>query len=339
MAASKLYPTLSSFYNKSYIDFGSEADMLAGVPADRLYRKPRDELRANRDNSEAKKDLSSNKTFPADGAQSLELELQTADSACLPSAPPLEWSDEDIERFLEDVAQQQELALQHDLDPDGFWVDDLQPDYDMTPEVTPETTPETTPAEHLNNLNKAETPAGQSAKDHSLLVNNILATPQGSPRGERSRRVVQTRRSDPHKRHVTNIPRAVEHRPASSSRKPDVSHDKENHAGSSENLSRPATPGSPDPREPRAEGAVTPGSPEYNAWMTWRKQVNRQLATVILLKRNGQVHVQKKDMARRPLSQSSIDFVSLFKAENKTSLGGKPFLMYGIPRVSLPSNQ
>ncbi|GFN94069.1 hypothetical protein PoB_002057500 [Plakobranchus ocellatus] len=77
---------------------------------------------------------------------------------------------------------------------------------------------------------------------------------------------------------------------------------------------------------------------DYNAWMTWRKQVNRQLATIILLKQQGrEVSVQTADMRRKPLRQSSIDFVSQIatKSGSSTSLGGKPYVMYGIPRASL----
>ncbi|RUS72352.1 hypothetical protein EGW08_019888 [Elysia chlorotica] len=82
---------------------------------------------------------------------------------------------------------------------------------------------------------------------------------------------------------------------------------------------------------------------DYNAWMTWRKQVNRQLATIILLKQQGrQVSVQTTDMRRTSLRQSSIDFVSQIATQSgsTTSLGGKPYVMYGIPRASLlPKNE
>ncbi|GFR94157.1 hypothetical protein ElyMa_004395200 [Elysia marginata] len=92
--------------------------------------------------------------------------------------------------------------------------------------------------------------------------------------------------------------------------------------------------GSPGRAEAHAENS------DYNAWMTWRKQVNRQLATIILLKQQGKnVAVQTTDMRRKPLRQSSIDFVSQIATQSgsTTSLGGKPYVMYGIPRASLLS--
>nr|KAG5700115.1 hypothetical protein BaRGS_029865 [Batillaria attramentaria] len=82
---------------------------------------------------------------------------------------------------------------------------------------------------------------------------------------------------------------------------------------------------------------------DFNAWMTWRKQVNRQLASVILIKRGKQVHLRKSEMNRKPLSKQNVESVvkdaktgkrGADKAE-MTSLPGRPYIMYGIPRVKL----
>lgn len=85
---------------------------------------------------------------------------------------------------------------------------------------------------------------------------------------------------------------------------------------------------------------LSQNSDEYSAWVTWRKQVNRQLASLILLRRGDHVHLQTVDLSRKPLSKTSVKEV-LQKAtndcskESMTSLNGKPYIMYGIPRVAL----
>lgn len=82
---------------------------------------------------------------------------------------------------------------------------------------------------------------------------------------------------------------------------------------------------------------------DFNAWMTWRKQVNRQLASVILIKRGQQVHLRQSELSRKPLSKQNVESVvkdakggrrGSDRAE-MTSLPGRPYIMYGIPRVKL----
>lgn len=83
-----------------------------------------------------------------------------------------------------------------------------------------------------------------------------------------------------------------------------------------------------------------PNQGDYNAWVKWRKQVNRQLAALILLRRGDEVRLQTVDLSRKPLSKNSMKEV-FHKATNDcskeamTSLNGKPYIMYGIPRVAL----
>lgn len=89
---------------------------------------------------------------------------------------------------------------------------------------------------------------------------------------------------------------------------------------------------------------------DFNAWMTWRKQVNRQLATVILIKRGHQVHLRQSELRRKPLSKHSMESIVQDArggprnigniddhSAQKTSLPGRPYIMYGIPRVKLTS--
>ncbi|KAK6189786.1 hypothetical protein SNE40_001780 [Patella caerulea] len=77
---------------------------------------------------------------------------------------------------------------------------------------------------------------------------------------------------------------------------------------------------------------------DFNRWMTWRKQVNRHMASMILLKQGKEVHVAPSEVNRKPLPKSTMKSVfdqAKIESERKTSLPGKPYIMYGIPRVQL----
>ncbi|CAL1545493.1 unnamed protein product [Lymnaea stagnalis] len=206
MAAARLYPTLGSFYKNTYIDFGSEADMLKCVAEEKLYRKPlNDDNRANNMTGQEQekkvqtKDIKQKKKMKLNNLEagqeqspehradeSLEeisrlISLnqhsdRVPDVPCLPSAPPLEWSDDAIQRFLNDALAQQELtqdaptidystlAMPADIPFDEAWIDDLVPDYDTTAD-------DENDSENFNNLNKEQTKA---LRKKSLLIKNII---------------------------------------------------------------------------------------------------------------------------------------------------------------------
>ncbi|KAK0045484.1 hypothetical protein Bpfe_025090 [Biomphalaria pfeifferi] len=386
MAASKLYPTLSAFYRNTYVGFGSEANLtLSGADNSNPYKKPFTEdhganiLAKNKSQDKMdRKKVVSDKERQArgnnfdrtvvDNAQESSQEISSVpgndhvrddladDSPRLPTAPPMDWSDDLIERFLQDTLTQQELsALENDLsvlgapnidysalstslnvsqDSDTTWIDDLVPDYD--------TSPDDSEAGNLNNLNKE-----RSSKPHTsaILAQNIVELPK-----PRSRPLARTEETHQRKTHAhRGLPRQAavvsreaiyppriqhaEHSSHGNARlKSQSSQEKETKSGSSEDISAARQMHSSSTPPP-------PGTEEYSAWMTWRKQVNRQLASAILLRGNPKVQLHKPDQSRKALSQSSYDFISQFsKCGQKTPLGSKPFVMYGIPRVSLPNN-
>ncbi|XP_041359914.1 uncharacterized protein LOC121376171 [Gigantopelta aegis] len=78
---------------------------------------------------------------------------------------------------------------------------------------------------------------------------------------------------------------------------------------------------------------------DFQEWMTWRKQVNTHLAAMILIRQGKNVYITPADQRRKCLSTSIMETVFDQARENprtcKTSLPGKPYIMYGIPRVKL----
>ncbi|KAH9488289.1 hypothetical protein Btru_063828 [Bulinus truncatus] len=264
---------------------------------------------------------------------------------CLPTAPPLDWSDELIERFLADTLTQQELSsLENDVSTFDIpsidystlrvppnvtgnrkisWVDDLIPDYDETD------------TDSLNNLNKEISKEPQP----SGFVHNIVE----------SRKEIKARLNPPPKPETThqshpNYPRQPQRQAKEKVR--DVIYVSRNIASDhSDQINAKVKHLAHQTKERKSENVtadrISPStsSDEYSAWMTWRKQVNRQLATAILLRKDNEFQQQNSGMCKKSLNQSSFDIISQYaRCEQKTPLGGKPFVMYGIPRVSLPNN-
>ncbi|XP_046566781.1 uncharacterized protein LOC124275327 [Haliotis rubra] len=79
---------------------------------------------------------------------------------------------------------------------------------------------------------------------------------------------------------------------------------------------------------------------EFHSWMKWRTQVNKQLVAMILIKHGKKVIVRSSELERKPLStntiRSVIDNAHSCQRLAQTGLPGKPYIMYGIPRVQLP---
>lgn len=88
---------------------------------------------------------------------------------------------------------------------------------------------------------------------------------------------------------------------------------------------------------------------DFNIWMKWRKEVNQQLLAVILLRQGHRVHLSSTELHRKPLCRHSeasivreatgcswVERRNMNGAE-KTRLPGRPYIMYGIPRVRLRS--
>ncbi|ESO92951.1 hypothetical protein LOTGIDRAFT_239557 [Lottia gigantea] len=76
---------------------------------------------------------------------------------------------------------------------------------------------------------------------------------------------------------------------------------------------------------------------EFAQWMTWRKQVNRHMASMILIKQGKDVYVAPSEINRKPLAKTTMkSVIDNSKDKGKiTSLGGKPYVMYGIPRAKI----
>ena len=90
-----------------------------------------------------------------------------------------------------------------------------------------------------------------------------------------------------------------------------------------------------EPRDPFSERYEL----DFQEWMSWRKQVNTHLAAMILIRQGKTVYITPSDQVRKCLSRSIMETVFDKARENprtcKTSLPGKPYIMYGIPRVKL----
>uniref|UniRef100_A0A0B6ZLZ6 Uncharacterized protein n=1 Tax=Arion vulgaris TaxID=1028688 RepID=A0A0B6ZLZ6_9EUPU len=181
MATSKLYPTLSKFYEGQYIDIISEIDTACAekVSEDKLYRKEPHQDRTNKVSTNKLNNLKSNNRkednmksqipslYPRLSKNVTNHEKSEEHYSnipqTLPTAPPVELLDEDFLRFIEDAIQDQNLNSSLDEIPtadyssrtisdeiifDNTWVDDMLPDYDITIENAE--------ADFLNNLNKTD---------------------------------------------------------------------------------------------------------------------------------------------------------------------------------------
>ncbi|KAL8562323.1 hypothetical protein ACOMHN_037279 [Nucella lapillus] len=97
------------------------------------------------------------------------------------------------------------------------------------------------------------------------------------------------------------------------------------------------------PQQPR-------DSSDFRAWIKWRTQANKLLAAVILIRQGRHVCLRQSEIERQPLSEHNV--LSIVKdakgdrgcprpgrdhAAEWTSLSDCPYIMYGIPRVRLPS--
>ncbi|BFY99503.1 hypothetical protein BsWGS_02543 [Bradybaena similaris] len=346
MATSRLYPTLSKFYGHN--DTSDEVNSIGLLlsqnkqqrkDASTAILKPKDKnMNSHLDHQKNKVRLETNRLYPrlsqnvlnANGIHSPPENAASNEEPTIPSAPPIDLWDEELLRFLEEALLEQQMnsplddtptadyssiTILPDLLLNETWVDDLQPDYDSTLENAE--------MHNLNNLNKTDRSNGKG--ESANIANNVGCSVELNIRPE-SKRVVGVEKRDLRRTSCVQECGKASRRVEGPARGPrEYALGKENKVVMMEGrgMSRPA-----------------PGSREYIAWMTWRKQVNRQLATVILLRQGGRVWLQKGDMSRKHLNQRSIDFVSkVVKPGNKTSLGGKPFVMYGIPRASLSASQ
>ncbi|CAG5133773.1 unnamed protein product [Candidula unifasciata] len=345
MATSRLYPTLTKFYGHGYHDIeDNDIDLL--LSQNKLHRKdnttslkPKDKNISNHLDHINKVPQTgmlypniSQSVLSSNDNQNKQEYTASNEEPTVPSAPPIELWDEELLRFLEQALKEQQgnstlddtptadyssFTIPTDLLLNETWIDDLQPDYDIAQENSE--------LQYLNNLNKTDR---DKAKFKTANISKTAGcSVELNIRPESKRPVVSERRDLRRSFRIqesTGLNRRllVECR-AGCQKDHTVGMENRDAGLEGDERSRPA-----------------PGSPEYNAWMTWRKQVNRQLATVILLRQGGRVWLQKGDMSRKHLNQRSIDFVSkVVKSGNKTSLGGKPFVMYGIPRASLSASQ
>lgn len=74
-------------------------------------------------------------------------------------------------------------------------------------------------------------------------------------------------------------------------------------------------------------------------WLSWRTRANQQLSFLILQKAGYDVCLSEEETERKALSDSAVGRIlrKSFPSMNaNSSLSGKSYIMYGIPRVRLP---
>lgn len=285
MGTSKLYPTLTKFYVDKNIEFGSELDIIIpGLQDDRLYRQEYNQVQVSnaskgKSNTQTQQrkmsnDLNAKRShiYPrmlgnisdesATGCREFQDKDLCNQSPAVPSAPPIDLLSEDMLMILRDAMRHQNLPPSLDEPPtadytalnipanimlDETWIDDLLPDYDISLEKVE--------TEFFNNLNITDT---KVSKDKSLDLKSNMGYSDKCNTSQTNAVLDPAHINDLHK--TCNVTELSTSNIATTNR---CDHRRARLAeGNRATVSE-------DTRPER----LSPGSHEYSAWMTWRKQV------------------------------------------------------------------
>lgn len=278
MAASKLYPTLSKFYGHNHTGDEVNSDLLLSQNKQQTkdvsaaILKPKDKnVSSHLVHPKNNMRLETNGLYPrlsqnvlnANGIHIPQENAASNEEPTIPSAPPIDLWDEELLRFLEEALIEQQMnsplddtptadyssiTILPDLLLNETWIDDLQPDYDSTLENAE--------MHNLNNLNKTD--RGNSKSETVNIGKNVGYSVELNIRPE-SKRVVGVEKRDLRRsrcvQDFSGVSRRVEG-PARGLREHALGKENKVVVMEGHGMSRPS-----------------PGSREYLAWMTWRKQV------------------------------------------------------------------
>ncbi|KAL5022062.1 hypothetical protein ScPMuIL_001217 [Solemya velum] len=76
----------------------------------------------------------------------------------------------------------------------------------------------------------------------------------------------------------------------------------------------------------------------HEEWISWRTRANQQLSFLILQKAGRDVSISEEESRRKALSDRTVGKIlrkSFANGFENSSLSGKSYIMYGIPRVQL----